>query len=314
LSALLADIGGTNARFALLEGNELGAIEALKVADYADPPAAVKAFLATQNGASATTAWLDIAGPVTEGEGDLTNSAWHISARQIERACGFDAVHVLNDFEALAWSLPELPRDAYEPVGGDTPMTGEPLAVLGPGTGLGVAAYVPGPGRGAALVGEGGHVTMAASDEREAEVLAYLRDRHEHVSAERVLSGPGLEDLYAAIAAIDGHEPAARAAAEITAHAEAGDCAASSAALDCFCAMLGTVAGDVALTLGARGGVYIAGGIVPQLLEAFRTSRFRARFEAKGRLRAYLTAVPTHVITHPYPAMLGLRRLATATG
>jgi glucokinase len=191
------------------------------------------------------------------------------------------------------------------PVGGGVPIAGRPIAVLGPGSGLGASALTPDGGRWSPLTGEGGHVTMPAATARENAVLDWMRRRFDHVSAERCLSGPGLVNLYNALAGIDGVPAAPYTAAQITDPATAALDPLCREATAMFCAMLGTVAGDLALTLGAKGGVYIAGGIVPRLGPRFVESGFRARFEAKGRLSSYVAAIPTYVVTHPLPAFLG---------
>jgi glucokinase len=183
------------------------------------------------------------------------------------------------------------------------------MAVLGPGTGLGVAAFVPQRG-GLVLRSEGGHATLAGASPREDAVIARLRRQFGHASCERALSGPGLENLYGAIAAIDGIVVPKRNAAEISRAACAGECAVSRAALDMFCALLGDVAGNVALTFGARGGVYIAGGIIPRLADELVRSAFRTRFDAKGRMRGYVEPIPVSVVMHEDPAFVGLEGLA----
>jgi glucokinase len=179
------------------------------------------------------------------------------------------------------------------------------MAVLGPGSGLGVSGLVPAGPRWRALTGEGGHVTMAPATERENAVLEWMRRHFDHVSAERCLSGPGLVNLYNGLAAVDGVPAASYTAAQITDPATAATDPLCGEATAMFCAMLGTVAGNLALTLGAQGGVFIAGGIVPRLGPRFVESGFRERFEAKGRLKPYLAAIPTYVITHKLPAFLG---------
>jgi glucokinase len=184
------------------------------------------------------------------------------------------------------------------------------MAVLGPGTGLGVACLVPGSQGSIVIASEGGHATMAATSQREDAIVDYLRRQFGHVSAERVISGSGLENLYRAVVALDGIDAPQRNAAEITKAALDGDCSIARTALDLFCAMLGTIAGNVALTFGARGGVYIAGGIAPRLTEFMARSQFRARFEHKGRFRTYLEAIPSSVIVHPAATFLGLRSIA----
>jgi len=184
------------------------------------------------------------------------------------------------------------------------------MAVLGPGTGLGVACFVPGSQTSIVIASEGGHATMAATSEREDAIIDYLRREFSHVSAERVISGSGLENLYRAVITIDGNEAPKRNAAEITNAALDGTCPTARAALDLFCTMLGTFAGNVALMFGARGGVFIAGGIAPRLTEYIARSEFRARFEHKGRFRQYLASIPSSIIVHPAATFLGLRSIA----
>ena len=179
------------------------------------------------------------------------------------------------------------------------------IAVIGPGSGLGMSALVPTRDGWIVLPGEGGHATMAPGDTRESQVLDRMRQRYDHVSAERVLSGPGLVNLYNVLCEIEGVKAAPFQPAQITDPRIAQEDPRCAEAVAMFCAMLGTVAGNLALTLGARGGLYIAGGIVPKLGAAFAGSGFRTRFEAKGRLRAYLAEIPSFVITHPVPAFLG---------
>jgi len=203
---------------------------------------------------------LAVAGPVDNDRCVLTNSAWTIDAPELCAAFSFGKVHILNDFEATALSLPLLTAADLYPVGGGEAVLGAPMAVLGPGTGLGVACFVPGSQSSIVIASEGGHATMASTSAREDAIMDYLRRQFSHVSAERVVSGSGLENLYRAVIAIDGFEAPKRNAAEITNAALDGTCPISRAALDLFCAMLGTFAGNVALMFGARGGVFIAGG------------------------------------------------------
>ena len=314
---LLGDIGGTNARFALAVGGRIERHSTLNVADFADVGAAVSCFLDTlgpdtsggeQRPAGAALA---CAGPVEDGAVTLTNGTWRIEAAALAERFGFSEVRLVNDFEALAWALPALGAGDLRSLGGGSAQAGAPAIVLGPGTGLGIATYLPPPVGPAVIVGEGGHATLPASDAREAAVIARLRERHGHVSAERLLCGDGLERLFRTLAELEGGAAPPRSAAEITEAAETG-CAASRAALAMFCALLGTVAGNAALLLGARGGVYLAGGILPRIEETLAASDFRRRFEAKGRFQAYLAAVPTALVTHPEPAFPGLLSLLAA--
>jgi glucokinase len=310
---VIADIGGTNARFALVDGaGRAGEARILKCADYPDPVAAAEAFLSD----TAPPSWpkrgaFAVASPVAGDQVTMTNHPWSFSIDDVRRRLGLDALRVINDFAAIALAIPHLVEGDRYQLGGAEPVRNAPVAVLGPGTGLGVSALIPAPGGWAPLATQGGHVTMAAFDEREAAVLAHLRRAHAHVSAERVISGPGLINLYRGLRALEGlpADPAATPD-EISRLAADRTCPIAAQALEMFCAMLGTVASDLALSLGALGGVYIAGGIVPKLGPAFAASGFRHRFEDKGRFAAYLAAIPVFVITHPLPAFVGLSALS----
>jgi glucokinase len=308
---LLGDIGATNARFALLSNGVVGPIKRLSVADFPSFRDAVDAFLdADRRKLSGQRAVLAVAGPVDDDRCVLTNCPWAIDARELRAAFGLASVHLCNDFEAAASSLPYLEEaDLYRLGGGECVRTA-PMAVLGPGSGLGVACLVPGVDGSVVIASEGGHATMAATSRREDAILDHLRRQFGHVSAERVVSGPGLESLYRAVVALDGIAAPQRDAAGITKAALAGDCAAARVALELFCAMLGTIAGNVALMFGARGGVFIAGGIVPRITDFLARSEFRARFEGKGRFRAYLEAIPSSVVVHPAATFIGLRTIA----
>jgi glucokinase len=309
--ALLADIGATNARFALLEGSDLVVSETYAVADHASPVDAARAFLAgPAAGHRPNRALLAAAGPVNEGRIALTNASWIVDPDRIARGLNLQDVQVLNDFEALGWSLPALRPDDLVMLG--TARDGErgTMAVLGPGTGFGLAALAYGREEEIVLVTEGGHATLSSENRREDAIILALRQRLHHVSVETVLSGSGLIQLYHAIARTDGRAVPPRDNSEIVEHALAGDCEVSREALELFCAFLGGAAGNIALTLGARGGVFIAGGIAPRFTDFLQQSAFRERFEAKGRMSAYLTRIPTAVIIHPTPAFVGLAYLA----
>src|SRR5262245_30385543 len=252
---LLGDIGATNVRFALLSNGVLGPIKWFTVAEFPRFTDAVNAFLDYHcRQVSVREALLAVAGPVANDRCVLTNSAWTIDAPELCAAFSFAKVHILNDFEATALSLPLLTAADLYPVGGGKAVLGTPMAVLGPGSGLGVACFVPGSQSPIVIASEGGHATKAATSDREDAIIDYLRRQFSHVSAERVVSGSGLENLYSAVIAIDGIEAPKRNAAEITNAALDGTCPVARAALDLFCAMLGTIAGNVALMFGARGG------------------------------------------------------------
>ncbi len=311
-SALIADIGGTNVRFALVGPDGRPATPmVMACADFAGPAEAARAYLAAAApGLSPRRAAFAVASPVTGDRIDLTNSAWSFSVGEVRRDLGLDLFEVVNDFTAVALSVRHLTAADLVRLGGGEPAAKAPIAVLGPGTGLGVSALVPtAGGRWEALATEGGHVTMAAADDREATLLAQLRHRFGHVSAERVLSGPGLVNLYEAVAAVDGRPAIYTAPDAIAQRALDGSCPLCRDALETFFSMLGTVAGNLVLSLGARGGVFIAGGVLPRMHAAFRSSRFRARFEDKGRFRDYLAPIPAWLVVHPQPAFAGLAGL-----
>ena len=309
---LLGDIGATNARLALLSDGVLGPVKYFAVAEFPRFPDVVDAFFDGDRPPSAVRqAALAVAGPVDENRCVLTNCPWTIDAHELCAEFGFAEVHLCNDFEAAALSLPHLTAADLYRLGGGEAAGGAPMAVLGPGTGLGVACLVPGPRGPIAIATEGGHATVAATSRRENAIIEHLRNQFGHVSAERVVSGPGLENLYRAVAALDGVKAPRRDAAEITTAAINGGCPVARAALELFCAMLGTIAGNVALTFGARGGVYIAGGIAPRITDFLARSDFRARFEQKGRLRTYLEAIPSSIIMHHAATFLGLSAIVS---
>lgn len=305
---LVADIGGTNARFGLMGETGVDHSAILACADFPTLEAAARTYLERARPARPLRQGaLAIAGPVTGDHVVMTNHVWSFSIRATRGALGLERLEVINDFTAVALAVPRLGAADRVQIGGGTPESGRVIGVIGPGSGLGVSGLVPGPGGWVALSGEGGHVTMPAATERESAVLDRLRRQFEHVSAERVISGPGLVNLHEALCALSGRDPQALSPAAITAAALSDGDPLCVEAVALFCAMLGTVAGNLALTLGARGGIYIAGGIVPQLGDFLARSAFRERFVGKGRLRSYLDPIPTCVITHALPAFLGLR-------
>jgi glucokinase len=309
LPFLVGDIGGTNARFGLMSRqHELLHTQILPGAQFPSLEAALSAYLAgLRDFPTPRQGALAIASAVTGDHVAMTNLPWSFSISALQRALGFERLLVVNDFTAQAMALPHLKPQDRLAVGGGAPVAGAPIGVIGPGSGLGVSGLVPSGARWIALTGEGGHATMAPFTDRETAVIDHLRRHFDHVSAERVLSGPGLVNLYTALAALDGAPARQYTAAEITDPQTADPLCQQATTM--FCAMLGTMAGNLALTLGARGGVFIAGGIVPRLGQRFVDSPFRERFEAKGRLGAYLAPIPTWVITHPLPAFLGCAAL-----
>jgi glucokinase len=308
---LVGDIGATNARFGLVapDGKVLHS-RTLPDEEFPTIEAALAAFLKERGelpmprrGAIA------IASPITGDQVAMTNHPWRFSIRELGQRLGFDRLEVINDFTALALALPHLKLEDRLPVGGGAAVTGMPIGVLGPGSGLGVSGLMPSKSGWIPLTGEGGHATMAPASDRESLVLDRMRPHFDHVSAERILSGAGLVNLYNTVAQLDGTPARGYTAPQITDLATRAEDPLCVETLAMFCAMLGTMAGNLALTLGARGGVYIGGGIVPRLGQTFIDSPFRECFEAKGRFRSYLEAIPTFVVTHPLPAFLGCTAL-----
>ncbi len=311
--SLIADIGGTNARFALVDNP--GALpqnpRTLSCADYATLADAAEAYLNQETGPRPRTAAFSIATPVTGDQLHMTNHVWAPSIQQTRESLGLTSLRIINDYTALALSLPDLADDDYQQVGGDQSPVGQIMAVLGPGTGLGVSGVIQVGNHWAPLQGEGGHVTYGPINKHEAAILEIIREKNDHVSAERLVSGPGLSLLYQSIAEFHCIQADILDPKDITAMAIAGSSPAAAEAVAMFCAILGTVAGNLALTLGARAGVFIGGGIVPQLGDYFYSSPFRSRFEHHDRFRQYLEKIPTYVICSKYPA---LRGAATALG
>jgi glucokinase len=307
---LVSDIGATNARFALLMPD--GRIDRelnIPGFEHETLSEAIDTYLANvPKHEHPREAAIAIAAPVIGDNVAMMNSPWTFSISALKQRYGWSVLHVVNDFVANALAVPLLKEADLVQVGEGKPADGEPVAVLGPGTGLGVAGLIRCKGEWTPIAGEGGHATLAALDSREAAIIDILRRQYAHVSAERVLSGPGLMNLYDALCELAG-KPAAPLAPERITDLYPGCDPQARETVMMFCAMLGTFAGSVALTFGARGGVYIMGGIVPKILGTFVQSSFRERFEFRGRYRTYLADIPTCVVTRPTPAFLGLATL-----
>ncbi len=301
MTILIGDIGGTQARFALAQGGRFGPVVAQRVAEHATPLAAMRAALAELGPAS--SAILAIAGPIEGLTARLTNGDWTFDTPSLAASLGIASVRLLNDLEAMAWALPALGPNDVETWQGGTPTPGAPLAIVAPGTGLGMAGFIPGHG---ALATEAGHMGFAPRDASEAALLAWLQARQGAVCAEDLLSGLGLATLHEGIAELRGVAIPPRDGPEISAAAAAG-CPVAQEALAVFWRGLGGFCGDVALTLGARGGVFLAGGVARAPAEP---AGFLERFQDRPRMRAYLARVPVQRILHPQPGLLGLAQLA----
>jgi glucokinase len=307
---LVGDVGGTRTRLAFAEragdGWQITGIEERSTAP--DILEAVTDFVRTAAGGRVSAAAFSGAGaPGSDGSIRLTNAGLRLDPHELAAAAGVAHALLINDFRAIAEAIPHLPREALLPCGGGQALRNEPVVVLGPGTGLGMAIGAQGPGGWHAIPGEGGHADLAPVDDEELEVWQLLRRAHGRLSAESLLSGPGLERLYAALA--DG---ARLGAPEIDAAAWRGEPAALKAhAL--FTRWLGRVAGNFALVAGARGGVYLAGGILPRWGKRFDVAEFRRAFEDKAPYTDWLRAIPACLVTHPQPGLLGLAVLAEAS-
>jgi glucokinase len=311
---LVGDIGATNARFGLISpSRKVLHWHSYAVADYPTIGDALADYLADRGSwPMPRQAAIAVASAITGDQVSMTNHPWSFSISALKARFGFDRLEVINDFTALALALPHLGPNDRMTVGGGSAAPGAPLAVLGPGSGLGVSGLVACGTGWIALTGEGGHATMAPATDRESAVLDHMRRRFDHVSGERVLSGPGLVNLYNTLAEIGGIPSRGYTAAQITDLGVRGEDQLCVEATTMFCAMLGTMAGNLALTLGARGGVFIGGGIVPRLGRFFADSPFRARFQSMGRFEAYLGAIPTHVVNNQLAAFLGCAALLAA--
>lgn len=295
--SLVADIGGTNSRFALCQSGTLDLLEPRKYAnrDFDSMEAAVERYLLDVQ-AEPTQACIAVAGPITSDMVQLTNIDWQFSRSAARKRLNLHRLHVTNDFTALAMAVPHLTAERIIHNGGGEAIAGQPIAVLGPGTGLGVSGLIPHGKQWIPLQGEGGNASFSPGTPQELELLRYAQRHIEYVRAENFISGSGMGFLHKAIAAVSGASEEELPNDEITRRGLTGECARCEETLRTFCGMLGSFASDVALLLGARGGVYIGGGIVPILGEFFLRSPFRARFEAKGQFTSYVRPIPTYVM------------------
>jgi len=306
---LIGDIGATNARFALVRADgHPTAIRSYALSDYTSLPDAIDKYLSEES-ARPEQAVLAVASPALDDQVIFTNHAWTFSIEAVRQHLGLKRLRVINDFAANALAIPHLGVSDRIQIGAGSPVGDAPIGLIGPGSGLGVSTLISTPGGALPIPSEGGHVTMAPASAQESAVLDLMRKRYDHVSAERLLSGPGLVNLYSALCKLSDERAAPFTPVQITSPHIWDEDQRTRQATAMFCAMLGTVAGNLALTLGARGGVYVAGGIVPGLVTFFAQSEFRSRFEAKGRFQDYLAKIPTYVVVRPLPALLGAAAL-----
>jgi len=308
---LLGDIGGTNARFAWQAAPASPLIDVRSYACEAHPTlqSAMAQYLKECERPAPKSCGIGIANPVTGDLVQMTNHHWQFSIRSMRAEMGFDRLVVINDFAALALSLPALSPAEWVQIGRGNAQAGAPMAVIGPGTGLGVSGLLRVGGADTPLRGEGGHVTLAATSDLEAAVIEQLRLRFGHASAERALSGPGLVNLYTALCQLYGEPAKSLGPADIVNAARQNTVPRCAETLALFFNFLGSAAGNLALTLGAHGGVFIGGGIVARLIPELMRSSFREKFEGKGRLQPYLQNIPTMALTAQVsPALLGASR------
>jgi glucokinase len=306
---LVGDVGGTHARFAVVDvsNSQWRITRRLDLeTDFALFEDAVRACL-DRVGSSPSAASIAVAGPVTSGSVSFTNRGWHASEDSLKRL-GFRHVLLINDFAALAFGVLGLDGRQLRAIGPElVGLEDEPISIVGAGTGFGVSCLARFRGRQVPIATEGGHIGFAPLNRRECDVLRILDKRFGRVSVERILSGPGLSNLHAALGEIDGHAVEAVDAAEIQTRAETGD-RLSLESVTMFCAVFGSVAGDIALAHGARGGVFIAGGVAQKMERHLVAGPFRQRFESKGRLEYYVKPIPTQLIMSEDVAFLGAAR------
>ena len=305
--AIVADIGGTNARFSRvnLASLALDKVAVYPCATFASLADALQHYQLEQQLTALKHVAIAIACPVTGDEVSMTNFHWRFSVSAMQRQSGLSRLLVMNDFTAVAMCLPALNSNDKVQIGQGLAKPGQPMAVLGAGTGLGVAHLINVDDKFIPLPGEGGHVDWAAQTEQEWFIQQVLSKEYGHVSPERLLSGPGLEAIYRALALHRRLDVAPLSAGEIGSLALAGSSELATATVAQFFASLGSVAGDLALTLSTFGGVYVAGGIAPKLLPLMAASEFRTRFEAKGRFSAFNRQIATYIVTAPQPGLLG---------
>lgn len=304
---LVADIGGTNIRLGIARANgEVNEITVYQCRDFDSLQAVVEHYLADNHiSDSKINACFAIACPVENDLIQMTNLPWQFSKSELKEQLNLNKLLVINDYTAIAYAVPFLTEQQKVQIGAGEAQTGKPISICGPGTGLGVANVVSVAGKWIALSGEGGHVDFAPIDETEVKIFEYLSQKYAHVSYEQLLSGLGIEQIYQALVSIKGVDLPELSASEISEKALSNDCSVCLETLEQFCKILGSFAGNLALTLASFGGVYIAGGIVPRFIEFFNQSEFRSRFESKGRLAQFNQNIPTFVITESQPGILG---------
>jgi glucokinase len=303
---LVADVGGTNIRLASvdLKTGAIGSVRSYLCTDYPTIITVLEEFLKHVK-APIRHACIAVACPVDNDWVELTNNKWRFSVTDLRKLLGFQSLEMINDYTAIAMAVPKLKANQKIQIGRGEAIPGKPIAVCGPGTGLGVAFLKCHNDQWVCLDGEGGHVDFAPQSDFEDFILEKARQQYSHVSAERFITGPGLVNIYRGIKSYYDENPEDLDPKEITRRAIAGQDPRCREVLDLFCRMLGAFAGNLAITVWAAGGVYIAGGIAPNLVNYIAESNFRARFESKGRFTEHMKKIPTYVITDSQPGIIG---------
>jgi len=311
---LIGDVGGTNARFAVvLDANsEPSEPSIVQTASFATIDDAIRSAILDKTPVKPRSAVLAIAGPVDGDEIALTNCPWIVRPKAMLAGLGLSDIVILNDFEAQALAVVALDKEHMEIIGGGAPEPNASRVVLGPGTGLGVAGLIHACGRWIPVPGEGGHMDIGPRTSRDLQVFPHIEPIEGRVSGEQILCGRGLVNTYRAIAKADGITAKMSSPAEITAAALSRSDTVATEALDLFVTCLGRTAGDLALVFKSRGGVFLTGGIAQKIVPALKTGNFRSAFEDKAPHKELLKSMPVYVITHPLPALAGLAAYARA--
>jgi glucokinase len=304
---IVADIGGTNLRIGTIDiKGSISNLALYQCNQFSGLSEIVQDYLSKIDiGDAELNACFAIACPVDNDLISMTNLPWEFSKKELQTTLNLTQMYFINDYTAIAHAVPLLNNEQKVKIGGGNVVQNKPISICGPGTGLGVANVVNVNNQWVSLGGEGGHVDFAPTDEKEIKILNFLLTKYQHVSYEQVLSGLGIQQIYQALMFINGTESEPLEAKDITQQAINNECDVCKEALDKFCEILGSFAGNLSLTLASFGGVYIAGGIVPRFIEYIKNSNFRSRFEAKGRFEDFTQSIPTFVITETQPGILG---------
>ncbi|MFT6987185.1 MAG: glucokinase [Psychromonas sp.] len=304
--SVVADVGGTNIRLAVcnIETGELCKLREFSCAEFITLDAALVQYFSTLQG-EVKHLCVGIACPVEDDRVVMTNLSWEFSKQALKEKLNLESLYVINDYTAISLAVPFVPQEDRIQIGGGESKTDGVTAVFGPGTGLGVSHIIKSEGKWISLDGEGGHVSFAPNTREQADILLLLQDQFGHVSAERILSGQGLVNIYHSLCRLEGKQPEFHEPKQVSQAALDNSCELALRSLTVFCQIMGGFAGNLALNLACTGGVYIAGGVVPRFIDFFKSSEFRRFFEEKGRFKDYLASIPTYLITHDNPGLLG---------